>query len=491
MEEEPGVGGLEPGLAEPGLTGLAGLESAGIEPPASPEPEPEPAGADTTAAAAGPADTTTSLAPPDDGSSALMEEIDVTDESPNAPQPHPTGSGSRLTRPKLSKSRDLFVTVEDPQQIGDGSPWGLGGYTAYSIRTKTSRPDYGPAETIVLRRFSDFVWLREQLTYEFETRLLPPMPPKNEMNKKAPSFIEARRAGLARFMSRLVDHPILSTSQCLRCFLLTKAHEFQNAKREFERSLLSRMNESVTRIASSILAKKRDPQMQQLQDQVDTYDELMAQLTSCSAGAEQRYKDLRICFKEMGGAVGTYAEKEDELREPLRKFQSILEHEGEKFGGMHEKMGATVVEPLRDYHRYAECFRGALSKYKALQVDAQVLEDMLATEKKKLNDVSKSGSQTMSVGAILGDDPAEVQAQKKESTEAQITNLTPVVEQAYDSIEIAKSDILADLDRFNAGQIEDWRHAYGALADANIDYYTSTMEKWDDFILELQDDKND
>ena len=36
MEEEPGVGGLEPGLAEPGLTGLAGLESAGIEPPASP-----------------------------------------------------------------------------------------------------------------------------------------------------------------------------------------------------------------------------------------------------------------------------------------------------------------------------------------------------------------------------------------------------------------------------------------------------------------------
>lgn len=53
------MGGLEPGLAEPGLTGLAGLESAGIEPPASPEPEPEPAGADTTAAAAGPADTTT------------------------------------------------------------------------------------------------------------------------------------------------------------------------------------------------------------------------------------------------------------------------------------------------------------------------------------------------------------------------------------------------------------------------------------------------
>ena len=102
---------------------------------------------------------------------------------------------------------------------------------------------------------------------------------------------------------------------------------------------------------------------------------------------------------------------------------------------------------------------------------------MLATEKKKLNDVSKSGSQTMSVGAILGDDPAEVQAQKKESTEAQITNLTPVVEQAYDSIEIAKSDILADLDRFNAGQIEDWRHAYGALADANIDYYTSVRQR--------------
>lgn len=40
-------------------------------------------------------------------------------------------------------------------------------YTAYSIRTKTSRPNYGPAETIVLRRYSDFVWLREQLSYEY------------------------------------------------------------------------------------------------------------------------------------------------------------------------------------------------------------------------------------------------------------------------------------------------------------------------------------
>ena len=76
-------------------------------------------------------------------------------------------------------------------------------YTAYSIRTKTSRPDYGPAETIVLRRFSDFVWLREQLTYEYVGAPSPgpvhPTPPTGRMVPTPPTSRASRCLTLAAF----------------------------------------------------------------------------------------------------------------------------------------------------------------------------------------------------------------------------------------------------------------------------------------------------
>lgn len=420
-----------------------------------------------TSAAVMPVETETSQP-----NTSLMEEVDVLNDQSTIPKLLPTPKSDYIPAAHHSCT-DLRVTVMEPQQMNDGG-WGIGAYTAYSVRTETTRDSYGAESTVVLRRYSDFLWLKEQLAYEFESRLIPPMPPKSEIHKKDPKFLEARRYGLQRFINRLVDHPVLTTSQCLRCFLLTKAHEFQNAKKEFERSFFSRVNESVSRVASSILSKKKDPQMQQLEDQIDNYEGIISQIVKCSAGAEERYSELTFCLKDLGTRIGVYAEKENELREPLRRLQEILDHESEKYANVHQEFGPKVVEPLRDYKRYVDSFKSLLTKFKSLQVDAQVLEDMLESEKKKLSDISKPGGET-----------SESRAKKKESSEAQISNLMTAVEQADDSIEITKSDILADLDRFNANQINDWRVAFGAYADTKIDFYGSTMEKWEQFIQDL------
>ena len=59
----------------------------------------------------------------------------------------------------------------------------------------------------------------------------------------------------------------------------------------------------------------------------------------------------------MSHAVGTYAEREDELRDVLQSFQAILDHQGDMCGEIHSKIGPKLVEPLGDYRRYTESFR--------------------------------------------------------------------------------------------------------------------------------------
>ncbi|KAK4196431.1 putative sorting nexin mvp-1 [Triangularia verruculosa] len=76
----------------------------------------------------------------------------------------------------------------------------------------------------VIRRYSDFVWLLDCLHKRYPFRVLPLLPPKrvavngNHLSNDG-AFIEKRRRGLARFLSALVRHPVLSQEQMVIMFL--------------------------------------------------------------------------------------------------------------------------------------------------------------------------------------------------------------------------------------------------------------------------------
>lgn len=76
----------------------------------------------------------------------------------------------------------------------------------------------------VIRRYSDFVWLLDCLHKRYPFRVLPLLPPKrvavngNHLSNDG-AFIEKRRRGLARFLSAVSRHPILSQEQLVIMFL--------------------------------------------------------------------------------------------------------------------------------------------------------------------------------------------------------------------------------------------------------------------------------
>lgn len=81
------------------------------------------------------------------------------------------------------------------------------------------KPDY-----VVRRRYSDFEWLRQQLSLCYPTLIVPPLPEKHslfeQIDRYDRDFITSRMQLLHRFLNRVADHPVLSCDKKYKAFLI-------------------------------------------------------------------------------------------------------------------------------------------------------------------------------------------------------------------------------------------------------------------------------
>ncbi|KAJ3254817.1 Vacuolar protein sorting-associated protein 5 [Boothiomyces macroporosus] len=117
------------------------------------------------------------------------------------------------TRPK--RMYEFRVSVVDPLKIGDK----ISGYVEYRVTTATSDPKYKNFEFSVMRRFSDFFWLYNQLISKYPGIIIPPIPEKLQLGRFQDDFIESRRFHLEKFLQKVVQHHKLQLDDSLRFFL--------------------------------------------------------------------------------------------------------------------------------------------------------------------------------------------------------------------------------------------------------------------------------
>ena len=83
------------------------------------------------------------------------------------------------------------IQVVDPQQLGSG----VNSYVTYKVNTETDRKQYEQARFQVIKRYSDFDWLRHHLIRTYPGVIVPPLPEKSVLKKTESSFVEMRRRG--------------------------------------------------------------------------------------------------------------------------------------------------------------------------------------------------------------------------------------------------------------------------------------------------------
>ncbi|KAE9394721.1 Vps5-domain-containing protein [Gymnopus androsaceus JB14] len=260
-----------------------------------------------------------------------QEEDDSDDDKPigqlafslSSPKPPQSGARSLSSRPEDSSLPPLFtITVDDPQKVGDP----IRSYVMYTVHTRTTSPVFQKSAFSVLRRYSDFLWLYNTLSYNNPGVVVPPVPEKNPLLFTNPilgsagkkgyvgrfdeGFVRQRRFALEKCIQKIANHPVLCKDPDLKLFLESDTFSLDIKHRKPD--LASQAPSGIISSIGQTLAGSRFYETDEYFDSKKTYlDSLEAQLRSLVKSIDQVSKHRM----EMAQAVVEFSDRLKDLAE--------------------------------------------------------------------------------------------------------------------------------------------------------------------------------
>ncbi|CAK9212384.1 unnamed protein product [Sphagnum jensenii] len=207
----------------------------------------------------------------------------------------------------------LSISVTDPVKLGSG----VQAYISYRVSTKTNMQEYRGPEKIVIRRFSDFVWLHERLAERNKGIVIPPLPEKSAVEKFrfSAEFIEVRRRALDVFMNRIATHPQLHMSEDLKNFLQADEEAMERARsaegsvfKKKPSDFMQMFKDVQMKVSDAVLGKDKpveetDPEYEKLKHYVVDLEDHLAEAQRQSMKLVKRQRELGQVLSDFGKSV--------------------------------------------------------------------------------------------------------------------------------------------------------------------------------------------
>ncbi len=153
------------------------------------------------------------------------------------------------------------------------------------------------------RRFSDFIWLREQLLRVYPGTLVPPLPDKKFFGRFSENFVEKRREALERFLNKCTVHRQLRGADALRFFLEKRdAKLFEQEKADYG-AVLPRLDPAVFErnraIDQNVMAM-----LAPIINYLNVMQEYLTGLATLTSSLEQRRREEAEELRRMGATFG-------------------------------------------------------------------------------------------------------------------------------------------------------------------------------------------
>ncbi|KAL0387299.1 UNVERIFIED_CONTAM: Sorting nexin 1 [Sesamum radiatum] len=223
-------------------------------------------------------------------------------------------------RSPLSQAPYLTVSVSDPAKMGNG----VQAYISYKVITKTNFPEYDSPEKIVIRRYSDFVWLRDRLFEKYKGVFIPPLPEKSTVEKFrfSAEFIEMRRQALDVFVNRIASHHELRQSDDLRTFLQVDEQTMERARsmeigifKKKPADLMQIFKDVQSKVSDVVLGKEKpvdesNPEYEKLKNYIFQLEDHLAEAQKHAYRLVKRHRELGQSLSEFGKAVKLLGDSE-------------------------------------------------------------------------------------------------------------------------------------------------------------------------------------
>ncbi|KAI5674382.1 hypothetical protein M9H77_14746 [Catharanthus roseus] len=285
-----------------------------------------------------------------------------------------SGSGlSQSPRSPSSQAPYLSVSVTDPAKMGNG----VQAYISYKVITKTNLPEYQGPEKIVIRRYSDFVWLRDRLFEKYKGIFIPPLPEKSTVEKFrfSAEFIEMRRQALDVFVNRVASHHELQQSEDLRIFLQADEQTMERARSQetgiFKKKpadLMQIFKDVQSKVSDVVLGKEKpveesNQEYEKLKHYIFELEDHLAEAQKHAYRLVKRHRELGQSLSDFGKAVKLLGASEGN---PLGKAFSELGAKSEiisvKLQREAQHLLMNFEEPLKDYVRAVQSIKATIAE---------------------------------------------------------------------------------------------------------------------------------
>ncbi|KAK7355605.1 hypothetical protein VNO80_14865 [Phaseolus coccineus] len=391
-----------------------------------------------------------------------------------------TISGSSQSPRSPSSSQPfLSVSVTDPVKLGNG----VQAYISYRVITKTNFPEYQAPEKIVIRRYSDFVWLRDRLFEKFKGIFIPPLPEKSAVEKFrfSAEFIEMRRQALDVFVNRIASHRELHQSEDLRLFLQAEEETMERLRSQetgiFKKKpadLMQIFKDVQSKVSDVVLGKEKpveetDPEYEKMKHYIFELENHLAEAQKHAYRLVKRHRELGQSLSDFGKAVKLLGASEGNA---LGKAFSELGLKSEILSVKLQKEAHQLLmnfeEPLKDYVRAVQSIKATIAeRANAFRRQCELAETM------KLKEINLD-----KLMLIRSDKVAEAEHEYKE--------LKAESEQATNTFETIVKLMNEEMERFQEQKTLDIGIAFHEFAKGQARLANGIADAWRSLLPKLE-----
>ncbi|KAI8871141.1 Vps5-domain-containing protein [Ramicandelaber brevisporus] len=383
----------------------------------------------------------------------------------------------------------------------DGNRGGLaadehGGWQSRSpTATSPVAATFHSPDVIVRRRYTDFVWLFNQLSATHPGAIVPPLPEKQSLGRFEDEFIESRRAALARFLSSVARHPLFRDHVDFQIFLesdsfgaesaerkrvvdeaVAKAHKQVGAQMTSDGGLFSFFAGALSSTFVPTFVEF-DSWFENRRLRVDQLETQLRLFLKAVEGIVVHRRELAGAHQEFGESLQTLAKAEPHL--PLAASISALGELQIILKALHDKQAdndtvsllQTADEHLRTMGSIKLGFQARVKAWQSWEIALNDFGRKRAQHEKAARQAQQTGNYASSndisrIGRLRSEcGILEIDCSKKE-----------------DQFELITGRLKSELERFDNLKIEDFCKAIDDSLESMVELQAQVVAQWEKFL---------
>lgn len=391
------------------------------------------------------------------------------------------------------------IIVGDPMTVGDFPNT----HTIYTITTKTNCDLFDHEETIVTRRYKDFLWLYHKLLNNHPGFIIPPPPEKQMVNRFDSKFIENRRMALEAMLQQIsLRNGLFQKDPAFIVFL--QSSDFINESNSMEdgspisltddnyelATMADMMNSMAivgeTPIAgssggffSSLIGGLQQPKYIEnnefiisKQEYINQLDEQLRQLSRSLDMILEKRDELQISFDDLIAVIGQMSDLEvnSEITLIMNNFEELQTKMKELLERSNMSQILTFGTVIDEYIRIIGSIRNCFENRSKIYINVQTLEQNL--EKKQRN-----------VEKLKGKPQGN---EKLEFAQSEVSRVETLLEKQRKFQMIFNSNFKRDLSRFEFEKVRDMKNMVEIYWEGLIENQKHLIELWEIFYDKCQ-----